>query len=77
VAHLFGQSDRNSPFVTAGYSRFSSGDGSFNAFNFGVGADFWRSENGAVRVEFRDHVRRRTFGDAVHYFSIRAGVAFR
>jgi hypothetical protein len=75
VVHLL--TARTSPYVTGGYSRFSSGEGSFNAWNYGVGADFWANDRVGLRIEFRDHVRSRTFGSKVHYFGIRAGIAFR
>ena len=76
VAHLADAGDRTSPFVTGGYSRFSSGEGTFHAFNIGGGADFWANNHAGVRVELRDHVRR-DFRGTVHYVSIRAGVAFK
>lgn len=65
-----------SPFVTGGYTRLSSGEGSFNAWNIGAGADIWAREGVGVRIEFRDHVRPGSRG-AVHYWSVRAGVAVR
>jgi len=74
VVHLSGTGAKASPFLTSGYSRFSSGEGAFHAWNVGVGADFWGNEHAGARVEFRDHVRRDTRG-SVHYFSIRAGIA--
>ena len=76
VVHLSTPGSRTSPFLTSGYSRFSSGEGAFHAWNIGVGADFWGNEHAGVRVEFRDHVRRDTRG-TVHYFSIRAGIALK
>ena len=76
VAHLAGSDDKASPYLTAGYSRFSSGDGNFNAINFGVGVDFWTNRHAGVRLEFRDHLRRDSRG-SVHYYSIRAGIALK
>ena len=67
---------RVSPFVTSGWTHMSSGEGSFNAWNVGVGADVWAQPRVGVRVEFRDHVRPDTRG-TVHYWTIRGGVAFR
>jgi hypothetical protein len=55
---------RVSPFVTGGWTRTSSGEGSFNAWNLGV------------RVEFRDHVRPDSRG-TVQYWTVRAGVTVR
>jgi hypothetical protein len=78
VVHL-GRRDRGrgaSPFVTGGYSRLSSGEGGFDAWNVGAGADIWAKERVGVRVEFRDHVRPDRRG-AVHYWTVRAGVVFR
>jgi hypothetical protein len=65
-----------SPFVTAGYTHMSSGEGAFDAWNIGVGADLWTSSHRAFRLEFRDHVRPDVRG-TVHYWSLRAGIAFR
>jgi hypothetical protein len=65
-------------FVTGGYSRMGIGDGegAFSAFNFGGGAHFWSRRRAGLRVEFRDHLRSDDRGNT-HYWSIRAGVAFR
>jgi len=65
-----------SPFVTAGYTHMSSGEGAFDAWNIGGGADVWTSAHRALRLEFRDHVRPDVRG-TVHYWSLRAGIAFR
>jgi hypothetical protein len=64
--------------VTGGYSRFAigDGDGGFNAWNAGIGADVWFGDRAGLRAEFRDHLRRDDRGNT-HYWSIRAGVAFR
>ena len=65
-------------FVTGGYSRLGIGDGegAFSAFNFGGGVQVWRGDHAGLRVEFRDHLRHDDRGNT-HYWSIRAGVAFR
>jgi hypothetical protein len=63
-------------FVTAGYTRMSSGDGSFNAWNVGAGIDLWTRDHLGLRVEFRDHVRPDARG-VVQYWTVRAGVTFR
>lgn len=67
-----------SPFLTGGYTRLGigNGDGSFNTWNVGGGLDVWGSGGAGLRLEFRDHVRPDVRG-TVHYWVIRAGVAFR
>jgi hypothetical protein len=65
-------------FITGGYSRMGMGDGegAFSAINFGGGVHVWMSDHAGLRVEFRDHLRRDDRGNT-HYWSSRAGVAFR
>ena len=73
----FGSSgDRVTPFVTGGYTRMFSGEGGFNAFNVGAGADVWLKPRVGLRLEFRDHVRPDSRG-TVHYWTVRAGVSVR
>ena len=67
---------RLSPYVTGGYTRMSSGEGSFAAWNVAAGLDVWAKDRLGLRVEFRDHVRPDDRG-TVQYWSIRAGVVFR
>ena len=74
VAHL--TRSRFSPFVTAGYTRMQSGEGGFNAWNAGVGADYWAGDRVGIRVDFRDHVRPDSRG-TVQYWTFRGGVVFR
>ena len=50
--------------------------GSFDAWDIGGGIDYWTKDRLGVRVEFRDHVRSDRRGD-VHYWALRAGIAFR
>jgi hypothetical protein len=69
-------SRRVSPFVTGGYTRFSNGEGAFNAWNFGAGADVWLKPRVGLRLDFRDHVRPDARGE-VQYWTLRAGVVFR
>jgi hypothetical protein len=76
IARFGSSSERVSPFVTGGYTRMFSGEGSFNAWNAGAGADIWLRPRVGLRLEFRDHVRPDSRG-AVHYWTFRAGVAFR
>jgi hypothetical protein len=65
-----------SPFVTGGYSRLSGGEGTFDAWNVGVGADIWAKDHVGFRLEFRDHIRPDRRG-SVDYWTVRAGVVFR
>jgi hypothetical protein len=67
---------RISPFVTGGYTRTSSGEGGFNAWNLGAGADVWGKPRLGVRIEFRDHIRPDDRG-GVQYWAFRVGVVFR
>lgn len=77
VVHLRdARRSRHSPFVSGGYTRMSSGEGSFDAWNVGVGIDIWSREHLGLRVEFRDHVRPDSRG-TVQYWTIRDGVAVR
>ena len=67
---------RLTPFVTGGYTHMGSGEGSFDAWNGGAGADLWAKDRVGVRVEFRDHVRPDVRG-VVQYWTIRAGLVFK
>jgi hypothetical protein len=67
---------RFSPFVCVGYSAMGDGDVSFKAVNAGVGLDIWSKDRVGLRLDFRDHLRSDPRGD-VHYWTIRAGIAFR
>lgn len=66
------------PFVTAGYTRLgvSDGEGGFDAWNVGAGADAWIGRHAGIRFELRDHIRPDQRG-ATNYWSFRAGVVFR
>jgi len=64
------------PFVTAGYSNFSSGEGTFHAWNLAGGTDVWIARRVGVRVEVRDHLRPDSRGD-VHYWAFRGGIVIR
>jgi hypothetical protein len=65
-----------SPYVTAGYTRMGSGEGSFDAWNAGAGADYWFGARAGLRMEFRDHIRPDARG-TVQYWTVRAGIAVR
>lgn len=64
------------PFLTAGYTRGFTFESSFDAWNVGGGVHYWIGDRRGLRVEFRDHIRPDSRG-VLHYWSIRAGVAFR
>jgi hypothetical protein len=74
VRRGFGQ--KTLPFLSAGYTTGFTFEGSFNAWNIGGGANYWISDRRAIRVEVRDHVRPDPRG-TLHYWSVRAGLAFR
>ncbi len=78
VVHVLpGRGQSNvSPFVTGGYTRLSSGEGSFNAWNGGAGLDIWVKPRAGVRLEVRDQLRPDHRGN-VHYWTMRGGVVFR
>ena len=67
---------RISPFITGGYTRMASGEGAFDGWNVGAGADVWLKPRVGVRLEFRDHIRPDRRGE-VQYWAFRAGVVFR
>jgi hypothetical protein len=71
-----GPDQRVSPFVSGGYTRMFSGEGSFNGFNAGAGADIWLKPRLGIRAEVRDHIRPDSRG-GVHYWAVRVGVVFR
>ena len=67
---------RISPFASGGYTRITGGEGAFNAWNLGAGADVWLKPRVGLRLEFRDHIRPDGRG-GVQYWAFRAGVVFR
>src|SRR3954452_24182191 len=67
---------RISPFASGGYTRMSNGEGGFDAWNLGAGADLWLKPRVGLRLEFRDHIRPDGRG-GVQYWAFRAGVVFR
>lgn len=62
-----------SPFITGGYSRLSSGEGAFEAWNVGAGVDIWEKNHVGFRLDVRDHVRPDSRG-TVQYLAFRVGV---
>ena len=67
---------RFSPFVAGGFSRFTSGEGGFDALVMDVGTDFKPSNGPAFRVEFRNQERLRSHLGRASYWSLRFGVVF-
>ena len=67
---------RISPFASGGYTRITGGEGAFDAWNLGAGADLWLKPRVGVRLEFRDHIRPDGRG-GVQYWAFRGGVVFR
>ena len=67
---------RISPFASGGYTRITGGEGAFDAWNLGAGADVWLKPRVGLRLEFRDHIRPDDRG-GVQYWAFRAGVVFR
>ncbi len=76
VYRLTDRDARIVPFVSGGYTRMNSGEGSFNAFNVGAGFDYWRRPRFGIRIEARDQVRPDSRG-TVQYFTVRAGLVLR
>lgn len=72
--HFVRREDKFDPFVTAGYTMiFRSGHA--NLLNFGGGVNYWFHHRLGARFEFRDQVH--VDGSSVHYWGVRAGLAFR
>lgn len=78
TVHVVDDNDRMAPFITAGYSKvgISDGEGSFDAWNIGAGADAWLGDRAGIRFELRDHIRPDHRG-TTHYWAFRVGVVFR
>jgi hypothetical protein len=64
------------PFGSVGYSLLFR-HGTANLFNYGGGVEYWFSEEHALRIELRDHVRNQSSGPTNHYWGIRIGLGFR
>jgi len=69
-AYHFSHNKRVMPFVTAGYSRVSygNGNGGLNGGNIGIGVNYWFSKHSALRLEIREH-----FVVSVDYSSVAIG----
>ncbi len=70
---VHGRGVKVDPFVTGGYTLFFR-SGHADLFNVGGGLNYWFYRRLGFRVEVRDHVL--TDGEAVHYWSVRFGLAF-
>jgi hypothetical protein len=64
------------PFVSAGYTRLLGLESAFDGWNIGGGFTWWSSVWSDIRPEVRDHIRADRERWA-HYWTIRAGLAFR
>jgi hypothetical protein len=67
---------RIAPFLTSGYTRMSSGEGSFDAWNIGGGINAWFRERVGIRADVRDHIRPDSRGN-IQYWTVRGGVVIR
>lgn len=65
-----------SPYVSGGFTRLSSGEGTFDAWNAGGGVDIWIKRRVGVRLDVRDHIRADRRGNT-HYLSARGGLVLR
>jgi OmpA-OmpF porin, OOP family len=78
--HFLPESNFN-PFIVAGYgaARYSPKihDKHMSAFNFGVGAKYWVSDNIALRFDLRDNMVSEVFNHNYHNISATAGLVFR
>ena len=64
--------------MSGGYTRLgiNDGEGGFDAWNIGAGADAWIGARAGIRFELRDYIRPDDRG-ASHYLAFRVGVVFR
>ena len=64
--------------MSGGYTRLgiNDGEGGFDAWNIGAGADAWIGNRAGIRFELRDYLRPDDRG-ATHYLAFRIGVVFR
>lgn len=76
-SYHFRRDQKVSPFLTGGLSLgFAIGHVDPPYTNFGGGVNYWFRNGAGIRLEFRDHLNRRSWGDW-HYLSARIGFAFR
>jgi hypothetical protein len=75
--HVVDPDDRIAPFVSGGYTRLgiTDGEGGFDAWNIGAGADAWIGRHAGIRFELRDYIRPDDRG-TTHYLTFRVGVVF-
>jgi hypothetical protein len=70
-----GQGRKLDPFVTGGYTLFFR-TGRANLANVGGGVNYWFHDRIGLRLEFRDQIRTPG-GGTLHFWNVRAGIAFR
>ncbi|HKQ92839.1 MAG TPA: hypothetical protein VJZ77_19420 [Blastocatellia bacterium] len=68
------KSRKFAPFVTSGYSMLFRSS-AVNSINIGGGANWWFKDRIGLRLELRDHIPLRS--EAIHFFGVRIGLAFR
>ena len=68
------KSRKFAPFVTSGYSMLFRSS-AVNSVNIGGGANWWFKDRIGLRLELRDHIPLRS--EAIHFFGVRIGLAFR
>jgi hypothetical protein len=68
------KSRKFAPFVTSGYSMVFRRS-AINSVNIGGGANWWFKDHIGLRLELRDHIPLRS--EAIHFFGVRFGLAFR
>jgi hypothetical protein len=74
--HFGDRAGKVDPFVTGGYS-LGFRSATLNFGNFGGGVNYWFRDGLGLRVEFRDHVHAASRANALHYWGVRFGLAFR
>ena len=69
------------PFIVAGfggahYSPSISNGGDMSAFNVGIGAKVWLTENIALRFDVQDYMVTEIFQETYHNIGVTAGIVF-
>lgn len=76
----FRPDNKFSPYAVGGYGAAdyspSIADKDMSAFNLGVGAKYWLSDNLALRFELRDHLVGEVFSESYHNISTTVGASF-